>query len=597
LGRSILFVTLLVLATGFLYFWRLDDTPTLTRDEAFVSLSAHSIATTGHDLERRHWPLYFRSSIDQTWWSPILPYVIAPSLKVVPLSERVVRTPMALAAVLNVVLVFLIGRLVFEHDGLAFASAVLLALSPVQLIENRYANDPGVPATFALVWALATLVYLRRDHARALFGAGVALGVGCFSYLGALLLMPLYLLLTAVVMWQRHDRWTRYLLLLVGFVIPVALGLPWVVQHPDFVRSSFLHYQSDPRVVDTTTAFRLLTSFQRVIEMGTLYVDFWDPRFLFIRGSDVLRHSTGHVGVYLVTMAGLMAIGLVRSLHRSLSEPRLLIIAGGLLLAPVPSCVVDFRDHLARQAIWRADEIMAFGALVAGVGLEYLCADTQTRWRRLAWWVALGVPIGLVVLSGTVFPHRLALLLDLIVPSALGIGLSVHTRNRWRPMRFVTTGVLAALSIVSFLQFGDFYREYLTTFRTRSMVETDGNIGGLLETVISLSPPTQVGWIYLGFRLGPADWGGNYWRFYVHKHRREDLLIRSVNDQDASRFNHAEICRMPPRSLLTTRVGWDAATDSLIDRMIAHGELVRAGSVGWPVYVLLWKTEECMADS
>jgi hypothetical protein len=146
------------------------------------------------------------------------------------------------------------------------------------------------------------------------------------------------------------------------------------------------------------------------------------------------------------------------------------------------------------------------------------------------------------------------------------------------------------------VQFSDFYLDYCTDYRTRSTVETDGNMRGLLETIITLSQQQPTTWIYLGFRLGPADWGGNYWRFYVHKHHREELFIRTINDENASQFNHHRICQMPPETLLTTRIDWDPATDALINRMIADKEVTREGAVGWPVYVIMRKTELCAPD-
>src|SRR4051812_24138724 len=103
------------LTTG-LYFWKIGDTPTLTRDEAFLGLNGYSIATTGHDLDRLSHPLYLRAPIEGSWWSPILPYTIAGEVTVMlGLSETTVRTPMALAAILNVLLVFFIGRLLFAE--------------------------------------------------------------------------------------------------------------------------------------------------------------------------------------------------------------------------------------------------------------------------------------------------------------------------------------------------------------------------------------------------------------------------------------------------------------------------------------------------
>src|SRR5439155_18256508 len=100
-------VAALAVATGMLSFWRLADAPIfLGRDEVFVGLAGHALATTGRDLEGRVFPLFVYSSVHGNWWPPVLPYAIAAVLKIAPLSEASVRAPMAFAAIVNVIAVF-----------------------------------------------------------------------------------------------------------------------------------------------------------------------------------------------------------------------------------------------------------------------------------------------------------------------------------------------------------------------------------------------------------------------------------------------------------------------------------------------------------
>jgi 4-amino-4-deoxy-L-arabinose transferase-like glycosyltransferase len=79
---------------------------------------------------------------------------------------------------------------------------------------------------------LAGLTYLRTGNPRALLAAGVVLGIGFYSYVGAVPLMPLYMFITCVALWRRRDSPTRYLTFAAGFVIPIAIGLPRLVRNP-----------------------------------------------------------------------------------------------------------------------------------------------------------------------------------------------------------------------------------------------------------------------------------------------------------------------------------------------------------------------------
>jgi len=144
----------------------------------------------------------------------------------------------------------------------------------------------------------------------------------------------------------------------------------------------------------------------------------------------------------------------------------------------------------------------------------------------------------------------------------------------------------------------------MTNYRLRfAATQTDGDTRPLFDAVVERSPviePTSgrvPPAIYLGFRLGVGDWGAYYWLFYLHEHHREDLILRTINDANASRFSREWICRLPPQSLVATRLGWDPETDKLIDRMTADGELVLDVLVrGEPSYWLLRATGSCVAQ-
>src|SRR5688572_31289717 len=109
--RSLLLLALLAVAGIALYATRLGDVPAyVMHDEAQGALQAHAIATTGRDLSGRLLPLYFTEPEFPPGRDPLLIYVTALGLKVLPFSEAAARTPTALIAVLNVVLTFVVAR-------------------------------------------------------------------------------------------------------------------------------------------------------------------------------------------------------------------------------------------------------------------------------------------------------------------------------------------------------------------------------------------------------------------------------------------------------------------------------------------------------
>src|SRR5215831_4536328 len=86
--RTVAAVLLLVSATAVIQFRRLQDMPTyVTRDESFVGVTGHVLATTGRDLQGRFMPVVFYHPYTDSWWSPALLYLTAAVLKVLPLTE------------------------------------------------------------------------------------------------------------------------------------------------------------------------------------------------------------------------------------------------------------------------------------------------------------------------------------------------------------------------------------------------------------------------------------------------------------------------------------------------------------------------------
>ncbi len=601
-NHALVAIAALALITGVLGFWRLSDAPIfLGRDEVFVGLSGHALATTGRDLQGHFFPLFVYSTVHGNWWPPILPYAIALVLKLVPLSEAAVRAPMALAAIVTVIAVFFAGRSIFERPASAWISALVLALAPLQIIESRFANDTGLPAMFAAGWALAALSYFRRAAVWKLAAAGAVLGTGCFSYVGAAPLMPLYAAVTLTALWMRRARPICYVAVFAGFAVPVLLGAAWLVRHPGVIETTFLHYQNEQFANLDRSALRGLSTTRRLAGVASLYLQFWNPRVLFMHGAPWLMHSTGRAGVLLVAIVGVLLVGFVRTAARAARDPQALLLVAGFLLAPVPASLVDIDEHTALYATWRAIAILPFGALLTGAGAEYLMGRADGWTWKLAVAAVLAAPLALMVSYGESLTHRRPMTACLIAAAIA----SIWSIANARPRR-VLPPIFIALAVAALLQFQDFYADYLTAYQERFVAETDGNVRDALEAVIDRSPPAAPGRqraapaVYLGFRLGVGDWGGYYWRFYVHKRRREDLLARTINDTDASRFDEQWICHLPGESVLATRIGVDRATDARIQSMIARREVVLDALVGAvhgrPTYWLLETTGSCSTE-
>jgi 4-amino-4-deoxy-L-arabinose transferase-like glycosyltransferase len=424
--RFMVIPLVLAAASAGVYFARLHAAPIfLNRDEVFFALDARAIAATGRDTYGRFLPLFFQMN-DQRfgspmWFQPLLMYGIALSLKVLPFSEQAIRVPMAIAGVLDVVLMYFIGALVFETEILAVVAAALVAMTPAHFIFSRVATDYQAPVPFILGWLLSLLLYCRSNNPRHLFVAGVILGIGTFSYIAAYALMPLYLLLTCALLFQKHEPLKRFWTLAAAYATPLACAVPFLLLHPSVVRDVAVRFQ---RIQPDPSAG--LVNLRRFLDAPAIYAGIWNPRLLFIDGPERTMHTTWLAGVFLVALAALLLVGTVRAIRQPLSQ-RSLLLLGGLLLAPIPASLVG-----ENEAIRRALAMVPFAVLLAVSGLEYLWTAEHGRARRIVFVVLWSIPIALAATYHDYLPHAQAFVRACSVP-LLVVGLGVVLRD-------VTTG-------------------------------------------------------------------------------------------------------------------------------------------------------------
>jgi 4-amino-4-deoxy-L-arabinose transferase-like glycosyltransferase len=393
--RAGTWIVLLSLAVFAVYAFRLEHTPPhLHRDEVMFALQAQSIAATGHDLEGRLLPLYFemRAMGEHVWFHPVLVYVTAMFLKVLPLGEQVVRIPSVVIGVIDVLLMFFIARRIFQSDRWALLVAAMLALTPVHVIHSRLAMDFIYPVAFVMAWLLCLLIYLERRRLAWLFLATVLLGLGFFSYIASMITMPLFVLVTLIALWITSTRSARpYAVAVAGFLCPLLVVSPWLLYHWSFVTDTLGRYQigvaagtvgpvtphGSPDVIVRGVLAGLRPTM--LAERLSLYWRFFDPAYLFVTGGYArLTNSTRHVGLFPLPFLLLVPLGLIQMITVR-RTPISLMIFLGFALAPVAACLTVLEPYASDREL----VLLPFGVLIAAFGAERLLAS-RTRWSRAA---------------------------------------------------------------------------------------------------------------------------------------------------------------------------------------------------------------------
>jgi 4-amino-4-deoxy-L-arabinose transferase-like glycosyltransferase len=499
-------LVVLAAATLLLYAARLGDAPIyLSPDEATIAIDAHALATTGRDVEGRWLPLYFHVRIPgdwrEGWFTPAIFYVSALFLQVLPLSEFAVRLPTACVGAADVVLMFLVARVLFERQRPAWAAAAMLAQTPAHFILSRYALDYLYPVPFILGWLLGLAHYARSGRLRPLVLGVLCLGAGFFSYIASVVMMPIYLALTGLVIYRRAGGRAAYGAAVAAFALPLVPLAPWLLAHPSAVRDTMQRYAlEDPQGHGTYGAIRTFLSFGHLDELASRYWSFFNPSFLFFSGDAQTMFSTHRAGVFLLPMAVLIVAG-IYAVIRARRTPLDAVIALGFVTAPVAALLVP-----EASAINRAVELFPFAVLLGAIGLE-----AMLQWRQPA------------------------------APAVAGL-------------------LVLALA----LQFAMFARDYFTDYRQRSAAWLGGNLRGALEELMTRADRDRAPAVYfatLRATSGQLDirnrWMDSYWKFYLLKNRQSDLLQRTRS------FDAQAIAAVPEGSLVLGNLG-DVTADGLV---------------------------------
>src|SRR5262245_2267217 len=246
------------------------------------------------------------------WFQPQIIYVTALFLQVLPVTEASFRVPTVLVGALDVLLMYFVARRLFKSDRWALAAAALLAMTPAHFFHSRLAFDFIYPVPFVLAWLLCLLIYLEQKQMMWLFAATTALGLGFFSYIASVIMMPVYLGFTAIVLAATRNLSSRTALIAVsGFAWPLLALIPWLATQPTFVFDVLNKYGVGARRLeeigpgvhslgDVASNLRARLNFAELAARITLYWSFLDPAFLFVSGGYTrLTNSTRRVGVFL----------------------------------------------------------------------------------------------------------------------------------------------------------------------------------------------------------------------------------------------------------------------------------------------------------
>lgn len=371
--------------------WQITtNPPEFFEDELSGAVSAWSIVTTGHDVERTVLPfLVTRLELKQ----PLYFFATVPFQAVLGHGVLAARLPAVLFGVLSTGLVAGFAARLTGRVMAGLVAAALFAVSPWAIHYARAGWEPAavLPFTIGGMWLLWS--GLRDHRPRLTVAAAVVFAVGAYSYHPALLMHVVLAGLVTLVN-VRGLRRPELVSLGIGAAIALVILIPYGLA------------AQDPLFFQRTRAISVFQDGVNLNAFATAWQHYWaswDPGFLLGGNAPNPRINPGPA--VLVATVPFLIVGLDRLAHRRSAEDWLVL--GWLVLGPLPTALTSDQTmpSLARSifALPPLMIVMAVGALRLADWLTARAAPRVRQNARSAVRPLVVTALGAMVVVNTIF--------------------------------------------------------------------------------------------------------------------------------------------------------------------------------------------------
>lgn len=388
MNRGIIIAFFLVIITAFiLRFYKVtQDPPALNWDEVSIGYNAYSILNTGKDEWNQIFPTHFKAYGE--YKLPVQIYISIPGIYLFGLNEFGVRITPVLYGTLTILVIFFLGKALFESELVGLSAAFLLSISPWHIQLTRASFESSL-ATLWVVLGIWFLVKGFKDQ-KWFFLSMIPFALSVFTYNSARIFTPLFLFFILLIYRKKLLKVKRIVFVSFLFFLVLLVPLaPFLLSGERSARYKLVSVTDDPglipRINENRGHSRLPQPLPRLIHNKVTYVTFYfsrnylshfTPQFLFISGAPHKQHHVQNMGELYLFQAPFLFLGLY-TLFRVNRFKGLLF--AWVLLALVPVAVTnDSIPHALRTLI-----AAPFYQLVSGLGFVFSLSWFR-KWGRVA---------------------------------------------------------------------------------------------------------------------------------------------------------------------------------------------------------------------
>lgn len=332
---------LIFIFTIILSFYRLgSNPPSLNWDEAAIGWNAKTIWEMRLDEFGTRLPISFKSFGD--YKAPLYIYLTAPIVGIFGSNEISVRLVSALAGIISIGLIYLMG---------GATAAFLLLISPWHILLSR----PALEANLALMWILGGIwLFLAATKKPFLLVlSALSFIFSLYSYQSPKIFVPIFVL-GLIIIYRSSFKRALIWLLLAG-IITIAATTPLVKDSLGLGGQRFkmtsIFYQPKNNIPLT---------------LVKNYLIHFSPSWLFWSGGETGRSQLRQTGMLLFVEMPLLIIGLI-SLWKKRKETWSKVLGWWLITAPLSAAVGFDVPHPIR-----AYQMLPVLILVIAIGIKQI---------------------------------------------------------------------------------------------------------------------------------------------------------------------------------------------------------------------------------
>lgn len=352
---------LIVLLAFFLRIYQIEKVPpSLNWDEVSIGYNAYSILKTGRDEWGESFPVFFKSYGE--YKLPVQIYGSIPGISIFGLNDFGVRITPAVYGTLTVLIIFFLGKALFDSTAIGLVSAFLLAISPWHLHLTRASFE----SSFALFWFSLGLWLLTKGLNRPVWWivSTIPLALSIYTYNTERVFVPLFLTFLILIFWRSIIKAKgAFALTVIIFIVAMIPMIPFIASGQSNVRYKLVSITDDPglvlRINESRGKSRLPPPLPILIHnkvtytaltFMTNYLSHFTPQFLFLTGAPHKQHHVQGIGQMYLFQAPFLLFGLYLLFKRK--ERYRQILVGWLLLAFIPVSVTnDSIPHALRTLV------------------------------------------------------------------------------------------------------------------------------------------------------------------------------------------------------------------------------------------------------